>query len=117
MVKKIDGPKRGVGAPSGVNPTGSISAGEKAKAVDKAKGVGQTNQVSGVKGAEATSGLKKIGSTGIKVTAQNRAQLDRLLSEETSRLFENNILPAKDKEVLEKALKMAMDASQVDDED
>lgn len=102
MVKKIDNNKGG-----GLRGTKSLDATKGVQASDRAKSVGQ------VKGAKTASGTEAV-SEQLRITSENRDQLYALIGEEADRLFKSKHLTLKDRQAVEKALKMIVDANILD---
>lgn len=100
---KITGVK-GTGMPEGVERAGAISEVEKAK---------KTAPVAGVRGLGA---LGKARATRIMSSAEREA-IFHLIHEEADRLFGKGGMSARQREVVETAVKMAVDAAIIEDED
>jgi hypothetical protein len=100
----------------------------------KLTGVKSTTQASEVAGAEAIGGIGSIKPTsgvgGIKgpgaigkrrptrvMTVEERQQLLNMISEETEKMFSSGVLPPRKKEVVAKAVKLAVDASLISKEE
>lgn len=109
MTKKKDDKKVGaVGSTQntkGVKPTESVSE------VDKVKGA---TSVQGVRGVSRVSGAGPLGA----ITLEQRDRLMTLVSEEAEKLAKQGIIPKSQREVVEQAVKMVIDASLIEgDED
>jgi hypothetical protein len=102
MVKKV-GPKSPVG------PT-SVDA---ARSVEGAT-VGEVGQVSGTKNA---SGVSRVRQATRRMTSEEREHLFRIVQEEASKMFGPNGFPESKRESVEGAVKMVIDAAQVEEED
>ncbi|MCB0311394.1 MAG: hypothetical protein KDD42_09170 [Bdellovibrionales bacterium] len=99
---KIGGVRGTVGS-TGVEKTGSVGE------VDKAK---KASAVKGVKGVRQ-SGAARATRT---MSAAERQQLFRMIEEEADKLFGEGGLPQSQRKVVEDAVKMAVDAAILDDE-
>lgn len=89
------------GGTKGVKATEAISEVEKVKGADAVKGVAA---VSGVRGA--------TGVTGIRF--EQREKLLSMVSQEAEKLAAQGIIPKSQKEIVEKAVQMVIDAALVD---
>jgi hypothetical protein len=107
MVKKKDDGK--IGAVKG---TGSTTNVQGADSVGSVSGIKPTSAVGGVKGAGA---IGKRRATRIMSPAEREA-IFRMISEEADKLFEGSPMSEEKKEVLKSAVKMAVDAGIVTDE-
>ncbi|MBN8548283.1 MAG: hypothetical protein J0M12_03085 [Deltaproteobacteria bacterium] len=108
MGKKSDDGK--IGAIKG---TGSTSNVQGADSVGVVGGVKATSSVGAVKGPGA---IGKRRATRIMSTAE-RENLMRLINEEAEKLFEDSAMSPERKEVLKSAVKMAVDAGIVTEDD
>lgn len=102
MVKKI-GPKSPVG-PKSVDAT---------RAVEGAT-VGEVGEVGSAKNA---SGVARVRQATRRMTTEEREHLFRLVQEEASKMFGPNGFPESKRESVEGAVRMVIDAAQVDEED
>ena len=105
MVRKIQG---GDG-PKSVGETGASGS---VKGVDQAKAA----EVSQVSGTKAQSGLQSVRGGGYAISAETREQIFQLIHEEADRMFGPDGLPVKKRKTVEGAVKMAVDASIVEEE-
>ena len=105
MVKKIGGIKG-----SSLTETHAVSP-TKAVATTKVGGVG------GVAPTERQSGVGKIRRPTRPMTAAEREHLMRLVHEEADRMFGPNGLPSAQRETLESAVRMTLEASTADEEE
>jgi hypothetical protein len=81
------------------------------------KGVQRTEGVSEVDKIEKTSGIQKVSETS-KVSAIRLEQRDKLfsmISEEAQKLAAQGIIPKSQREVVEKAVQMVIDAALIDE--
>ena len=91
----------------------------------EASSVQGTEGVSSISGIRATSGIQGIGSAGALgrrratrlMTAAERQQLFNMINEEADKLASEGILPKKQKDAVSQAVKMAVDAGIVDNDD
>ena len=93
----------------GIGATTRASEVEKLKEVDRVKAAGA---VSGVKGA---SGIASRRATTI-MTAAEREKFFRMIEEEADKLAESGAIPKRDKAVVSKAVKMAIDSGVLDED-
>ncbi len=75
-------------------------------AVDKIKGVGKVEKT------ERSAALSKTRL----LNSSERAQLYSLITEESTKLFKNKIIPNSQKEIIESAVKQVIDASIIDED-
>ncbi len=108
MVKKIGDKKVGK-----INPT------DVAKEIERAHSVSEVAPVKATKGVQSVSGLSglsKRGATRVMSLAE-REELLRLVSEEAERMFPKGTLPQDKREIIEGAVKMALDSALVEEKD
>jgi len=92
------------GATKGVKATEAVSEVERVKGADAVKGV---TAVSGVRGT--------TGVTGIRF--EQREKLLSMVSQEAEKLAAQGIIPKNQREVIEKAVQMVIDAALVENSD
>lgn len=101
--------------------------GSKISGVDGLRGSHQIERLSGVESVEKTqkasavSAVKRVGAAGrtgsiSAITAANREAIYQMLHEEADKLFSKGSLSKDKREVVERAVKMAIDAVIVDEE-
>ena len=91
----------------------------KVGASDSTKGVKKTEAVSDVEKVKATSavgkvaGVSGVGATGAigRITLEQREKLLGIVSEEAAKLAAQGVIPASQREIVEQAVKMVIDAS------
>jgi hypothetical protein len=105
MVKKVGGTSRSSGT-SGAAPI------QATKTVESAK-VGSVEQV---RGAERKEGVKSTGSSIRALTPEQQEQIFQLIDEEADKMFADSGVPAKKKEQVKDAVKMAIEAGIIRDE-
>jgi hypothetical protein len=88
-------------ATKGVKPTDSVSE------VEKIKGASAVKGVSGVTGVKQTAGVSSI-------RFDQRDKLLSMISEEAEKLAAQGIIPKSQREVVEKAVQMVIDAALLD---
>jgi hypothetical protein len=107
MVKKIN-------SSSTASKATSASA---ASEVLKTKSTSEVGSVRDVSGTKATSSAGRVRQPTRPMTSSERADLLRLVRDEADKLFSGgNYLPPGKKETLERAVKMALESSAVEDE-
>ncbi|MCC6932971.1 MAG: hypothetical protein IT292_06925 [Deltaproteobacteria bacterium] len=102
MVKKIDGI------------TSSPSSSVKETSATSTSGVKAVNSVNA---ADADSSVKRVRKATRPMTAEERATLFRLLNEEADKMLEQEKLSPETKETVKIAVRMAIDASILDEPD
>ncbi len=111
MVKKIGDKKIGK-----INPAEGSDEIEQTKRVSD---VSSIKALSGVKGTDSISGAGKRNATRVMTLAE-REELFRMVSEEAKKIFPQGTLPAHKREIIEGAVKMAIDSvleEQIDEKD
>ena len=97
----------------------------KVGASDSTKGVKSTEAVTDVEKVKATSAVGKIaGVSGVgaasaigRITLEQREKLMGIVSEEAAKLAAQGVIPASQREIVEQAVKMVIDASLEDTSD
>lgn len=102
MTKKKDDKK--VGAVGSSESTKGVKSTESVSEVDKVKGAGA------VKGVAGVSGISRTGALGA-ITLEQRDKLLSLVSEEAEKLARQGVIPKSQREIVEQAVKMVIDAS------
>jgi hypothetical protein len=91
----------------------------KVGASDSTKGVKSTEAVSDIDKVTATSAVGRVtavsgvGSAGAigRITLEQRDRLMRIVSEEAAKLAAQGVIPSNQREIVEQAVKMVIDAS------
>jgi len=96
----------------GIKSTGGAKNIEKAGRVSDVGEVEKASAVGGVKGARSV----QRKATGVMTKAE-RDSLFQMIDEEADKLFGEDGLPKKQQEVVQKAVKMAVDASIIDEDE
>lgn len=86
---------------------------ESTETVDKIKNVGATAGIGAVKGAGSIDRRKPTRT----MTYAERQELFRMIDEEATSMLKNGVLSPQKKALVEQAVKMAVDAALVDEED
>ncbi len=102
MVKKIEPTK-----------VSNVKSTNVASEVGAVKG---TSSVTGVKGAKAVRGVSKTSGAGTMSAAQ-KEKLLAMAHEEADRMFDEGILPKSQRDVVKSAVRMALDAAIISDDD
>lgn len=96
---------------------GGVSGKSETKKVEKSEnvsGVKEVESASDVKGVGAVKGLSSVGDVyGIRNS--NKEMLKKMISEEAEKLFASGLIPKEQREIVEQAVKMAVDAAAVPD--
>ena len=98
---------------------GGVKTPADTKSVEETKGVSgvgevkKTSSVGGVKGSGAVRGRQATQKLSIK----DREKIFQLIEEEAEKLFSSKDTPGKKKEIVEQAVKMAIDSGLVDEEE
>ena len=95
------------------NRIGSVSSTTKAKGVE---GTQNVERVEGVKGASAVGAVGKVGSVAgssrvAALSLHQRDKLMNLIAEEAAKLAQQGTISGSQKEIVEQAVKMAIDAA------
>lgn len=104
MVKKINGKK----------PTSATTGIEKSRAIDSSESVAD---VKDVKGAEQKARAERARRPTRPMTPQEREHLFSLINEEADKLFGPDGLPESQRETVEGAVRMAVDAAIIDEDE
>lgn len=102
--------KDGVGKISRTGATTGVKATEAVSEVERIKGTEAIKGVSGVSRVKATAGV-----TGIRF--EQREKLLSMVSQEAEKLAAQGLIPTGQREVVEKAVQMVIDAALVDQEE
>lgn len=104
---------------------GGISSTSSTHGIQSTELVKGTQSVSEVKGVAATSGVGAVQAAGAIgkrrptriMSIEERQQLLQTINEEAEKMFSSGILPASKKEIITKAVKMAVDSGLLPEED
>jgi hypothetical protein len=107
MVKKIGDKK--------IDPLSPTKGPDSVAKTTGVEGVDPVKATSGVAGTSAVGGVRARKSTRMMSMAE-REELFKMVSEEADKLFPPGTLPKHKKEVIEGAVKMAIDAAITDEE-
>ena len=109
MTKKDDDKKK----------IGGVDASKSAKGVRATESVSEVERVratSAVKGVSGVSGVGKAGAIGA-MSFEQRERLLSIVTQETDKLVSQGAIPKSQREVVETAVKMAIDASLLESSD
>ena len=95
-----------------------IKGTDSSKNIEKATGI---SEVDSVKKADSVSGAHQVGRVNKRrttklITASEREALFNMIDEEAEKLFGKSALSEEHKKVVQKAVKMAVDAATIDDD-
>jgi hypothetical protein len=93
-----------------------ISGTGSTKGVQRTQGVSEVDKVEKTSGVKKVSGVSKVSETS-KVSAirfEHRDKLFSMISEEAQKLAAQGIIPNSQREVVEKAVQMVIDAALLD---
>ena len=96
-----------------------ISASDATKAVKATHSVSEVEKVKGasaVKGVSSVSGVKQASNVGA-IRFEQREKLFSMIAEEAEKLAAQGIIPKNQREVVEKAVQMVIDAALIDHSD
>ena len=110
MTDGIKGKKDRIG---GVSGTGSSSGVDRTASVGDVQEVKKTGEVQGLQRSQQVGNRR----TTRLMSAAEREKLFQMINEEAEKLFGENGLPKEQREIVENAVKMAIDASILDDEE
>jgi hypothetical protein len=110
MPKGTDDKKGKIGSIKSTTVSGAI---ERTGSVSEVEGAKKASAVSGVRGAGSIGGLRATQG----LTAAKRAELYHMIEEEADKLFSSDKSPKHQKEVVEKAVKMTVDAAMAEEEE
>jgi hypothetical protein len=104
----------------GSNKIGGIESSKKTQEVKKAESITHVESIkatSGVGSVQGTGGIIANRKSTRIMSAQEREQLLRLVDDEADKLFKSGAIAGSNKELITKAVKMAVDSSIVLDTD
>jgi hypothetical protein len=107
MGHKDDEDKKKIGGISSSGSTKGIKAAESVGGVDKVK------ETSAVKSIAGIAGVGKSGALG-NISLEQRTKLLSIVSEETEKLIAQGVIPKSQRDVVEQAVKMVIDASLIE---
>lgn len=96
-----------------------ISASDATKAVKATHSVSEVEKVKGasaVKGVSGVAGVKQASGVGT-IRFEQREKLFSMITEEAQKLAAQGIIPKNQREVVEKAVQMVIDAALLDEND
>jgi hypothetical protein len=98
---------------------GGVTSATKAAGIERLK---EVDRVSGVQRTEAVSGVRRAGGIArsrltAAMSAAEREALFRMIQEETDKIYEEGGLPEKQKEIVKQAVKMAVEAGLIGEEE
>lgn len=99
---------------------GGIESSKKAQEIQKATGIGQIESIkaaTGVGSVQGTGGIDSRRKATRIMSAQEREHLLKLVDDEAEKLLKSGAIPKANKELITKAVKMAVDSSIVLDTD
>jgi hypothetical protein len=94
----------------GVSSSGSAKG---IKATESIGGVDKVKEASAVKGIAGIAGVGKSGARG-NISFEQRTKLLSIVTEETEKLIAQGVIPKSQREVVEQAVKMVIDASLIE---
>ncbi len=107
MVKKISGP----GGPKKPGEVSSVKAASEVKGVSEVSGVAQISSIGGI------GGMSSISSAGTRLTSVNQEEVIKTIDSEAEKMFAGKRIPRKRQKTITDALKMAVIAATLRDED
>lgn len=90
-----------------------IGASDSTKAVRSTQSVDQVDRVKATSAISKVAGVSGVGATNSigKITLEQRDKLMGLISEEAAKLAAQGIIPASQRDIVEQAVRMVIDAS------
>lgn len=104
MTKKDKDKNKKVGAVEKASSTKRVKPTERVSDVEKVQGASAVERVSGVKGV---GGVSSIG----RISLEQRDRLMTIVTEEAAKLAAQGVIPKSQREIVEQAVKMVIDAS------
>jgi hypothetical protein len=89
---------------------GSSASTKGVKATESVSEIDKVKEAAAIKGIAGISGVGKAGPLG-NITFEQRAKLMTIVTEETERLIAQGVIPKSQRDVVEQAVKMVIDAS------
>src|SRR5690606_6082665 len=101
---------------------GKVGAVKRTTSTTNVQGADEVGSVSGVKPTSAAGGVRGAGAVGKRratriMSSAEREHLFRLINEEADKLFADSTISEEKKQVLKSAVKMAVDAGIVTEEE
>jgi hypothetical protein len=95
---------------------GSIRSSGSTKGVKATESLSEIDKVKGALGVQGVSGVSGVGKTGAvgAISSEQREKLMTIVTEEAQRLAAQGIISKSQREVVEQAVKMAIDASLIE---
>jgi hypothetical protein len=106
MTKKDDKDKK-VDKIGASDPTKRVKSTEAVSDVEKVKGASAVSRVAGVAGVGATNSIGKV-------SLEQREKLMGIVTEEAAKLAAQGVIPKSQKEIVEQAVKMVIDATLIE---
>lgn len=110
MVKKVSGPK----GPEKATGVSSVTRADEVNAVTGVSGITGVSQVGAVSGVSSTGGVKELGE---RLTSKNQEEVLKSIETEAEKLFAGQKIPRKRQKTITDALKMAVIAATLRDEE
>lgn len=92
-----------------------ITGTQKTDSVDKLQGVDEVKKAESVKGIKATQGIALRRATTLMTSAE-REKFFKMIDEEAERLAAEGAIPKRDKNIVTKAVKMAVESGILPDD-
>jgi hypothetical protein len=97
---------------------GGVKQTTQSDSVDGAESVDDVGSVKKAGGVGGVSGTSRAGNRGTRtMTMADREKLFSMVSDEAEKLFKKGQIPAEQREVIEEAVKMAIDAGLLEEEE
>ncbi len=98
---------------------GGVGSSGSTKGVKGTESVSQVERVKGAGSVKRVSGVGRVGGAGPlgAITLEQRDRLMALVSEEAEKLAAQGVIPKSQREVVEQAVKMVIDASLIEASD
>jgi hypothetical protein len=95
---------------------GGVSSSQGTKGVKATEGVSEVERVKGASAIRGVSGVSGVGRAGAigAMSFEQREKLLSIVSQEAEKLANQGALPKSQKEIVEAAVKMAIDASLIE---
>lgn len=95
---------------------GAVGSSGSTKGVKGTESVSEVDKVKGAGSVKGVTGVGRVGGTGAlgSITLEQRDRLMSLVSEEAEKLAAQGVIPKGQREIVEQAVKMVIDASLIE---
>ncbi len=98
---------------------GAVGSSQSTKGVKSTESVSEVDKVKGASSVRGVSGVSRVGGAGAlgAITLEQRDRLMSLVAEEADKLAAQGVIPKSQREIVEQAVKMVIEASLIEPPD